>query len=146
MKQKTKKKLIIAGAVAGVLAVIAGGIGLNKKLDNVTDTKALTSGDYVVCALNDETGKKEASTTQLTSGFIKAEDMKITADKFDGEVQINYYDEDKKFISMAEFEGEYEVPESAVYARIEILPNDDHDINLIIKGKIVDQVSVIYKK
>lgn len=148
MKQKTKKKLAIAGAVLGVAAIIATGVSLNNKIEDQVSTKSLTSSDYVVAMLNDETGKKESSKNQLVSDYIKVDGLKITTnDKFDGEVQINYFDEAKHFKSVATLDGEeLSIPENVAYVRVEIIPNDDRDITLFTKASIVDQVKVSYNK
>lgn len=152
------KKRSKLGIVAGVLAVLAvsalsGSIAANMKMSANETTKDIGSSAFAIGRLDDETGKlltgeNEDKSGLYTSKYYKSENLEIKlAEDATIKYQVNYYDEDKKFLSMSEFTGDYVAtgaPEAAAYIKLEIIPMDDDDdtVTAFEKGDYVRQATI----
>ncbi len=159
MAGKKGKTAGIFAAIAAVLAVaaLAVSIGTNVKVTNSETTQTLGAGAFEVGLLSDETGKKLTGENADKSGlstakYYEAEGLTIELNE-DATIkyQVNYYDEDKEFLSVAEFTGDYDAtgaPETAKYVKIEIIPTDDDDdeVTFFEKSGYVGQAEITVAK
>ena len=153
------KKTGIVAVVAGVLAVAALGvsIGTNLRMSDKETTKTLGSSAFAIGQLDDTTGKLltgeyEDKSGLYTEKYYKSENLEIKL-KEDAKIkyQVNYYDADKEFLSMAEFTGDYvatDAPETAKYVKIEIIPMEDDDdtVSFFEQGGYVGQATITVTK
>lgn len=151
---KEKKSGIVA-IIAGVLAVaaLAVSIGTNMRVSDKETTQTLGSGAFAIGQLDDTTGKlltgeDEDKSGLYTAKYYKSENLEIKL-KEDATIkyQVNYYDADKEFLSMAEFTTDYvatDAPETAAYVKIEIIPTEDDDdtVGVFEKGGYVGQAEI----
>ncbi len=158
MAKKAGKAGIVAG-VAAVLALAALGVSIaaNIRVSDKETTQTLGTGAFGVGQLDDETGKlltgdNEDKSGLYTTKYYKAEGLVIDLDESATiKYQVNYYDADKKFLSMTEFEDDYVAtgaPETAEYVKIEIIPTDDDDdtVGVFEKGGYVGQAEITVAK
>lgn len=159
MKGKKVGKAGIVAVVAGVLAVaaLAVSIGTNMRVSDKETTQALGSGAFAIGQLDDTTGKLltgkyEDKSGLYTEKYYKSENLEIKL-KEDAKIkyQVNYYDADKEFLSMAEFTDDYvetDAPETAKYVKIEIIPMEDDDdtVGVFEKGGYVGQATITVAK
>lgn len=155
MKGKKVGKAGIVAGVAAVLAVAALGVSIaaNVRVSDKETTQTLGSGAFAVGQLDDTTGKlltgeNEDKSGLYTAKYYKSENLEIKL-KEDATIkyQVNYYDEDKEFLSMAEFTTDYvatDAPETAAYVKIEIVPTEDDDdtVGVFEKGYYVGQATI----
>ena len=158
MAKKAGKAGIVAG-VAAVLAVAALGVSIaaNVRVSDKETTQVLGSSAFAVGQLDDTTGKlltgeDEDKSGLYTTKYYKSEGLEIKL-KEDATVkyQVNYYDADKKFLSVEEFEDDYVAtgaPETAEYVKIEIIPTEDDDdtVGVFEKGGYVGQAEITVAK
>ena len=131
---RSKTKFIVLGLAIIVLAT--GLLSLSSRVGNVETSKTLTSAAFSIGLIDDTTGDilkgEEADNSGLrTTKYYKAKDLEIDLSA-DAEVkyQVNYYDEDKNWLSVATFTGDYTVSSAgsdAIWVKIEIIPLEDDD-------------------
>lgn len=155
---KEKKAGIVAG-VAAVLAVaaLAVSIGANVRVSNNETTQTLGASAFGVGQLDDTTGKLLTGEDANKGGLYTTEYHKAAGLGFDLtdeatiKYQVNYYDADKNFLSMAEFTTDYvatDAPETAEYVKFEIIPLEDADgeIGFFEKFGYVGQATITVAK
>ena len=158
MARKASKVEIVAG-IASVLAVAALGasIAVNVRVSDKETTQKLGLGAFAVGQLDDTTGKlltgeNEDKSGLYTAKYYKSENLEIKL-KEDATIkyQVNYYDADKEFLSMAEFTTDYvatDAPEAAAYIKIEIIPTEDDNntVTFFEQGGYVGQATITVAK
>lgn len=159
MKAKQVGKAGIVAGVAAVLAVAALGVSIaaNVRVSDKETTQALGSSAFSIGQLDDTTGKlltgENADKSGLyTAKYYKSENLEIKL-KEDATIkyQVNYYDQDKEFLSVAEFTTDYvetDAPETAKFVKIEIIPMEDDDdtVSLFEQGGYVGQATITVAK
>ena len=155
---KSDKAKWIAVAVGGVV-LAAAVIGLSVRVANSETTKELTASSYSVGLLDDTTGKKPTEDVDkgglATKEYYKLDGLAIDL-ATDAEIkyQVNYYDEEKNFLTVqtltVDFEA-VEIPElaqTAEYVKIEIIPmeDDDDSVSWFEKFGYVKQLTVTVAK
>ena len=160
MKGK-KKKVGILAIVATVLAAIgtAASIGALAKVDKLETTKELGASAFSVGMLDDETGKLPDEDVDkgglYTAKYYTYEGMDFEFVKdATGEMQVNYFDEDKKFLGVQTWTADYDATKvistasTAKYVKFEIIHTEDDDdtVSLLEKYDYVDQVKIVVKK
>lgn len=154
---KSDKAKWLAVALAGV-TLTAAVVGLSVKVSKQETTKELGASAYSIGLLDDETGKafEEADKSGLaTTKYYDVEGLKVeVAKNATVKYQVNYYDEDKKFLAVQTLTEDFDsanMPSeasTAEYVKIEIIPTDDDDgeVSLLEKSGYVKQVSVTVAK
>lgn len=140
-KHKIKNAVIIFLSGLVILAVTAAALAFSK-----VDSIALETINYQIASVNEEGAIESADKSSLVSSFVEVDGLKITVeDKATAGYIVHYYDENKEFISSTEkLDVDYtlEAPETAKYARIEIVPSDDNYISIFEKAEYASQVNV----
>lgn len=154
---KSDKAKWLAVALAGV-TLTAAVVGLSVKVSKQETTKELGASAYAVGLLDDSTGKlhEEVDKSGLaTTKFYNVDGLKVeVAKNATVKYQVNYYDEDKKFLAVQTLTEDFDsadIPSSALeaeYVKIEIVPTDDDDgkVSLLEKAGYVKQVAVTVAK
>ena len=159
MKTKQASKAGSVAGVAAVLAVAALGVSIaaNVRVSDKETTQALGLSAFRVGQLDDTTGKLLTGEIADKSGlytekYYKSENLEIKLKKAATiKYQVNYYDENKEFLSMKEFTTDYvatDAPETAKYVKIEIIPMEDDDdtVSFFEQGGYVGQATITVAK
>lgn len=159
MKAKQVGKAGIVAGVAAVLAVAALGVSIaaNVRVSDKETTQALGSSAFSIGQLDDTTGKlltgeSEDKSGLYTAKYYKSENLEIKLkEEATIKYQVNYYDENKEFLSMKEFTTDYvatDAPETAKYVKIEIIPMEDDDdtVSFFEQGGYVGQATITVAK
>ena len=159
MKAKKASKAGIVAGVAAVLAVAALGVSIaaNVRVSDKETTQALGSSAFSIGQLDDTTGKlltgeSEDKSGLYTAKYYKSENLEIKLkEEATIKYQVNYYDENKEFLSMKEFTTDYvatDAPETAKYVKIEIIPMEDDDdtVSFFEQGGYVGQATITVAK
>lgn len=153
--KKSQRTLMFALVGFVAVGLIASVIALSVRIGKVETTRTIGSSEYKIGVLDDTSGK-EPEEQENVGIFMKdyvlvdglkcelAEDAKV-------EYSINFYDEDYKFISVVDYEGDFdgsEIPDGAKYARIEIRPTADKDgkVTLLEKTDYAKMLTVTVSK
>lgn len=148
MKKRNNVTLYIAGFLIAAVS-FAGATALANKDDETT----LSSINYERGYLNDVTGKldDEEKIGIVTKNYYKLDELKgISVEDDDVVAYINFYDEDKNYISYQEIVTEVEGAEDfegmidagAYYFKLEIVDNEDDEISLYDLYKLSKKVTV----
>ena len=124
-------------ALAAIL-IVSAFVAIAIKLDKLETFEEIPTSAYARGALDDTTGKIDADEADYgaihTEGFYTVSGLKcLLSEDASISYQINWYDQNKNFISVSNFTSDYDsatdgrVPEDAEYCKIEIHPNDDKD-------------------
>lgn len=157
---KAKKVIFwIFVAVAAVL-IISAFIAISVKLEKLETFEEVSTSAYSRGVLDDTTGKvnddDEDAVGIYTSKFFTVDGIKcVIADDAEISYQINWYDEDKNFISVSTLTEDFNaitdadsIPENAEFFKIEIHPGDDDDgeIGAFEVSKYAKMLTVTYDK
>lgn len=156
IKKKTWKTVgIIALAAVLCVGATAGIAALANKNEDGYEKVAVK---YEIGGLTDSGKYEEGEKTLYTKAGFDVEDKTIFADiDFDSTIsyQIFYYDENDDFVSKSEVmtvDYTAEVPEGAVFARVEITPiwsadteKDEQKVTWLNKGGFADQLKLNVK-
>lgn len=151
-KTKTRTKKIVAGIVAGVLAIaaLAGIIALFRP--NTKDEKIKINPAFSVGALDESGAYEKSESTLYTKDAFAAEGLETKVD-FDATIsyQLFYYDENVEFLSASgtlNVNHVAELPEGTEYARVMIMPDwtdvdeDEQVISWYDVNKYVNQLKL----
>ena len=145
-----------------LVSLTAAVVGLSVKVSKQETTKELGASAYAIGLLDDETGKiptgdgVEVDKGGLaTTKFYDVDGLKVeVAKNATVKYQVNYYDEEKKFLAVQTLTDDFDsanIPSTAStaeYVKIEIIPTDDDDgeVSLLEKSGYVKQVTVTVAK
>lgn len=148
----------IAVSIAGILMSV-GIVGLAVKVSDMEATKTLGSSAYSIGLLDDTTGKLPSENVDKgglrTTKFYKYEGLKCEIESDSTiEYQVNFYDEDKKFLAVQTLQDDFDssnIPteaSTAKYVKIEIIPTEDDDgeVGILEKSGYVEQLKVTVTK
>ncbi len=140
-KHKIKNAVIIFLSGLVILAVTAAALAFSK-----VDSVDLGTINYQIASVNEEGAIESADKSSLVSSFVEVQGLEITVeDNAKAGYVVHYYDENKEFISSSDkLDVDYslEAPETAKFARIEIVPSDDNYISIFEKAEYANQVNV----
>ena len=155
------KKIIFWACIAVVAAlIISAFVAISVKLEKLETFEEVPTSAYSRGVLDDATGKVDSEDEDTlgiyTSQFFTVDGIKcVIADEAEISYQINWYDEDKNFISVSNFTEDFNavtdadtIPEDAEFFKVEILPNDDADgkIGAFEVSKYAKMLTVTYDK
>ena len=155
------KKIIfwVCIAVAAFL-IISAFVAISVKLEKLETFEEVPTSAYSRGVLDDATGKVDSEDEDTlgiyTSQFFTVDGIKcVIADDAEISYSINWYDEDKHFISVSTLTDDFNavtdadtIPEDAEFFKIEIHPNDDSDgkIGTFEVSKYAKMLTVTYDK
>lgn len=155
------KKIIfwICIAVAAVL-IISAFVAISVKLEKLETFEEVPTSAYDRGVLSDTTGKVDKDDDDAlgiyTTSFFTVDGVKcVIGEDAAISYQINWYDEDKNFISVTTHTDDFNaltdadtIPEDAEFFKIEIHPNDDEDgkIGTFEVSKYAKMLTVTYDK
>ena len=157
---KSKKVIFwICIAVAAVL-IISAFVAITLKLEKLETFEEIPKSAYARGILDDTTGKIDSDDEDYsgihTSKFFTVSGIKcMIAEDAEISYQINWYDEDKNFISVTTHTEDFNaltdadtIPEDAEFFKIEIHPNDDADgkVGTLEVSKYAKMLTVTYDK
>ena len=150
--QKILVFTLIAVLFTGLLATV---VAFNARIERVETERTVNAYEYRIGVLDDTSGKEpdeQESIGIFTKDYLLVEGLKCElAEDSKVEYSINFYTEDYKFISVVDYEGDFdgsEIPEGAKYAKIEIRPTADKDgkVTLLEKSDYAKMLTVTVSK
>ena len=160
MKAKYKKWIKWGGIALGAVFLVAATAGIATAVtkNQTEDTRNLTQFDYSCYVLDDITGKvdKTDASNISTNNYYSIDGLKCKLAK-EAEItyQLNFYDEEKDFLSMQAYTDDFDGSEieslksqGVCYVRVEILPVGDADgeVSVLEKNGYVKQLTVTVEK
>ena len=140
-KHKIKNGVIIFLSGLVILAVTAAAFAFSK-----IDSFELDTINYQIAGVTEEGAVESSDKSSLVSSLVEVDGLKITvADNAKAGYVVHYYDEEKEYISSSDvLDVDYSLaaPETAKYARIEIVPVDDNYISIFEKAEYTSQITV----
>lgn len=142
MKGKTVIAVCAVVVALGLSTAALVRVNANEEKKTVGSTFSYAIGQL------DETGKYVADTSQIyMKSFIKCAGLTIKL-KDDASVkyQVNFYDEDKEFISATEWlAADFDattIPATAEYCKIEVKPSNDAEVSTLEQMGYINQLTI----
>lgn len=140
-KHKIKNGIIILLSGLVILAVTAAAFAFSK-----VDSYSLNTINYQIASVNEEGAIESSDKSSLVSSLVEVKGLEISVqDNSKAGYIVHYYDENKEYVSstnLLNVDYAIEAPDTAKYARIEIVPVDDNYISIFEKGEYANQINV----